>query len=261
MRLPPGAASCCALTFDFDAEEVWLGEDPANLDRPGVLSQGTYGARVAVPLILETLRRADVRATFFVPGRVVERHPQRVEAIVAAGHELAHHGHRHVSPTRLSAAEEADEFGRGLLALQRFQPVIQGYRSPSWDFSPNTLGILAANRIVYSSNLMDDIRPYRHPEVGVVELPVHWTLDDAPYFWFAADVWSKAIAAPETVAQIWEGELEGIHTLGGACILTMHPQVIGRPSRLPLLRRFIERVRAHDDIWLATCGEIAAAVD
>ncbi|HVA22038.1 MAG TPA: polysaccharide deacetylase [Candidatus Micrarchaeia archaeon] len=260
MRLPPGTASACAVTFDFDAEEVWLGEDPANADRPGVLSQGRYGARVAVPLILEELRRAEVLSTFFVPGRVAERHPERVEAIVAQGHELAHHGYRHVSPTRLSADQEADEFGRALAVLQRFQPVIRGYRSPSWDFSPHTLRILAAHRIVYSSNLMDDIRPYRHPDHPVVELPVHWTLDDAPHFWFAGDVWSKSISAPDRVAQIWEGELQGIRELGGACILTMHPQIIGRPSRLPLLGRFIARARASGDVWLATCADIAAAV-
>ena len=48
---PNGAKCAVLLTFDFDAEEVWIGEDPANADRPGVLSQGTYGAKVAVPLI------------------------------------------------------------------------------------------------------------------------------------------------------------------------------------------------------------------
>ncbi|HUY96969.1 MAG TPA: polysaccharide deacetylase [Verrucomicrobiae bacterium] len=249
-----------ALTFDFDAEEVWLGEDPANAERPGVLSQGIYGAKVAVPLILEELRRWDLRATFFVPGRVVERYPDRVEAIVAAGHELAHHGFSHVSPTRLGADQEAAEFHRALELLRRFQPQVHGYRSPSWDVSPHTLGLLAGAGMTYSSNFMDDIRPYRHPGTELVELPVQWTLDDAPHFWFAGDVWSKSIATPSHVAEIWEGEFDGIRQLGGCCILTMHPQIIGRPSRLPLLRRFIARVRACDDVLVAPCAEIAATV-
>src|SRR3954469_3780827 len=99
---PDGNRAAAAFTFDFDAEEVWIGEDPANADRPGALSQGTYGAKVAVPLILELLAAKGVTATFFVPGRVAERHPTRVEAIVAAGHELAHHGYTHTSPSSLS---------------------------------------------------------------------------------------------------------------------------------------------------------------
>ena len=46
---PAGASAAVAFTFDFDAESVWIGDDPANADRPGVLSMGTYGAKVAVP--------------------------------------------------------------------------------------------------------------------------------------------------------------------------------------------------------------------
>src|SRR3954466_531505 len=52
---PGGARGAVAFTFDFDAEEVWIGDDPENATRPGVLSQGTYGAKVAVPLLLELL--------------------------------------------------------------------------------------------------------------------------------------------------------------------------------------------------------------
>jgi len=93
---PGGARGAVAFTFDFDAEEVWLAEDPENANRPGVLSQGTYGAKVAVPLILELLERQGLRATFFVPGRVAERHPERVREMVAAGHEVGHHGYTHI---------------------------------------------------------------------------------------------------------------------------------------------------------------------
>ena len=71
-----GARSAFAVTVDFDAEEVWIGEHPDNARRPGVLSQGTYGAKVAVPLVLDVLARVGLRATFFVPGRVAERHPR-----------------------------------------------------------------------------------------------------------------------------------------------------------------------------------------
>ena len=58
-------------------------DDPENANRPGVLSQGTYGAKVAVPLILELLARHGLRQTFFIPGRVAERHPHRVQEILA----------------------------------------------------------------------------------------------------------------------------------------------------------------------------------
>jgi peptidoglycan-N-acetylglucosamine deacetylase len=254
-----GRARCAvAFTFDFDAEEVWLAH-PENVGRPGVLSQGTYGAKVAVPLLLELLARHDVRATFFVPGRVAERHGDRVREIVAAGHELGHHGYTHRGPSTLDGDEEERELVRAKRVLEGFGAEVAGYRSPSWDFSPRTLDLLARHGFRYSSNLMDDIRPYRH-ENGVVELPVQWLLDDAAHFWFASAYWTKAIATTEHVRVIWEEEILGIRDLGGACVFTMHPQVIGRPSRLRFLDRLIGFVRGHEDAWIATCAEIAASV-
>src|SRR3546814_7942796 len=60
---------------------LWLSRDASNWERPGTVSQGTYGAKVGVPKILELLRNEDLPATFFVPGWTAEFHPQRTEKI------------------------------------------------------------------------------------------------------------------------------------------------------------------------------------
>jgi len=255
---PAGTECAVAFTFDFDAEEVWLPGDPANAARPGLLSHGTYGAKVAVPLILDILARHIVPATFFVPGRVAERYPERVGEIAAAGHEIGHHGYTHISPTALTAAEEEEELLRGKEALERFVPTVRGYRSPSWEFTPHTLGLLEAHGFEYSSNLMDDIRPYLHADTSLVELPVHWILDDAAHFWFAEDDWTKKISTVDEVQTIWQAEFEGLRRLGGCCVFTMHPQFIGRPGRLPLLEAMIGLVRRTPGVWVARAHEIAA---
>src|SRR5947207_7631351 len=56
------------LTFDFDAETLWLARDPKTGDSPGVMSQGRYGAKVGVPRLLSLLRAEGVRATFISPA-------------------------------------------------------------------------------------------------------------------------------------------------------------------------------------------------
>jgi peptidoglycan-N-acetylglucosamine deacetylase len=107
---------------------------------------------------------------------------------------------------------------------------------------------------------MDDIRPYPHAG-GPVELPVQWLLDDAPYFWFSAGSdWTRTIAAPSHVREIWLAELDGVAGLGGCVVFTMHPQLIGRPHRLAFLDRLIADVHARGDLWIARCDEIAAEV-
>ncbi len=257
---PDGARCAAAFSFDFDAEEVWIADDPAAAQRSGMASQGTYAARVGVGLILEILARRRVLATFFVPGRVAERHAQRVREIVAAGHEIGHHGYTHTPPTRLSRDEEAAELARGVRVLESFGVEVAGYRSPSWELSAHTLALLREHGLCYSSNLMDDIRPYRHVGSSIVELPVQWILDDAAHFWFDAGSWDKKISTNAEVRSIWEEEFLGIRRLGGCCVFTLHPQIIGRPGRLALLDELIDFVQRHDDVWVATCGEIAGRV-
>ena len=179
---------------------------------------------------------------------------------MAAGHELAHHGYTHTSPSDLSPEEEDIELGKGLEVLRAFNAEVVGYRSPAWDFSAHTEDLLVRHGFAYSSNFMDDLRPYRREGSGLVEVPIQWTLDDAAHFWFDADSWNKTIATASAVREIWEGELRGYRKLGGAFVLTMHPEIIGRPYRLELLEGFLDHVLGHDDVWVATCRELAERV-
>ena len=118
MTWPNGAKCAVALTFDFDAESLWLANDPAYEDLPATLSIGRYGAKVGVPKILDLLRDEDIHATFFVPGWTVDNHTDKVEAVLAAGHEIAHHGYTHRAPDPSDPAMVEDELDRGLAALE-----------------------------------------------------------------------------------------------------------------------------------------------
>lgn len=252
---PP--TSPVSFTFDVDAEEVWLGEYPDSAQRPVTLSQGTYGPRVGVPQILRLLNEYRVTGSFFVPGRTAQRYPSTVEAILSAGHEVAHHGHTHRAPAILTYEEEVEEFTNSIAALREFGVEPHGYRAPSWDFSTHTLGLVEEYGFAYSSNFMADIRPYRHEDHDVIELPVHWNLDDAAHFWFSGYNWDKKIATNSEAGEIFEAEERGIAALGGCVIYTFHPQIIGRPGRLALLEATIIRVLSNPQLRVMTTEAIA----
>ena len=127
---PDGFGSAVSFTFDFDAEEVWIADDPANADRPGALSQGRYGAKVGVPRVLDLLEQHGIRATFFIPARNAERYPDRVRQIADAGHEIAHHGYTHSSPTEMSRDQEEEELTKGLSILREFSGEVVGTGRP-----------------------------------------------------------------------------------------------------------------------------------
>src|SRR5436190_22010491 len=85
----PHAKRCAVcLTFDFDAESLWLAKDAGNADRLATLSHGRYGAKVGVPKILKLLRKEGLKGTFFTPGWTIDAHTATVEMILANGHEL-----------------------------------------------------------------------------------------------------------------------------------------------------------------------------
>ncbi len=260
----PGGARCAVmLTFDFDSETNWLSRDPSNVKRPGTLSQGTYGANVGVPKILDLLREQGLHATFFVPGWVAEHRTARVEAIIADGHEIGHHGYLHkwVDPDK--PEEEEEEFTRGLDALKHkvgIKPV--GFRAPAGETSPNLLRLLADQDFLYDSTLMDDVNPYRHQlddgRPGPIELPWHWSLDDAPFLISSIKV-SRPIFTNEHILSIWQAEFRAIYRWGGLYNLIMHPQATGRPSRIDMLRQHIAYIRGYPGVWFATGEDVAKA--
>jgi peptidoglycan/xylan/chitin deacetylase (PgdA/CDA1 family) len=135
-----------------------------------------------------------------------------------------------------------------------------GYRAPAWQLSSATLGLLARHGFDYSSNMMDRLTPYLHPAIegrALVEIPVSWVLDDAPFFMFTGQ---RSIQAPGPVLQGWLTEFEGITEARGVTNFTFHPQIIGRPSRLACLRELMDHVRHTPRMWIATLGEISAQV-
>jgi len=130
-------ATVC-LTFDFDAISIWIG--PFGATSPSMISRGEFGA-IGVERILKLLAQRGVRATFFVTGHTAETYPESLRAIVAAGHEVGHHGYLHENPCALGSREREEQvLLRGLEALDKVagvRPV--GYRSPAWDNSPHTI--------------------------------------------------------------------------------------------------------------------------
>ncbi len=259
---PAGSRAAACFTFDVDAESAILAADPMAAGRRSVMSHQAYGPRTGVPRLLGILDRAGIRATFFVPGYTAERWPAVVRSIRDAGHEIGHHGYLHESVAALSPEAEEAVLIRGLTALDAVtgqRP--SGWRAPMWESSWSSAGLLVKHGFGYDSSLMDSDLPYLLT-VGaagrLVELPIHWSLDDwEPYVYLPDLSGSGAIASPADVVARWTLELDALVEAGGLFNLTNHPFVSGRPSRAAGLESLIQHARSIDGLWIATCDEIA----
>src|SRR5206468_2767736 len=103
----------------------------------------------------EILAKHDIKATFYVPGDTAERHTDALKQVIAEGHEIGHHGYLHLRSDAIDAVRQREEIERGLSALEdKLDVVPQGYRSPSWELTPETLALLHENGFSYDSSLM-----------------------------------------------------------------------------------------------------------
>ena len=190
-----------------------------------------------------------------------------VRDIVAAGHEVAHHGYLHERPTGLTDTEEAVALDRGLAALEEvagIRPV--GYRAPMWDLSWRSAALLDERGFQYDSSLMDADVPYELALTpgsarSIVEIPIQWALDDWEQYCYLPDIsGSGLLETPAKARELWQGEFEGLRAVGGCWVLTNHPFLSGRPSRARQLDELMGHVVGCADVWVSSLEEIARHV-
>tara|TARA_B000000565_G_scaffold181607_1_gene137806 strand:- start:81 stop:995 length:915 start_codon:yes stop_codon:yes gene_type:complete len=258
-RWKNNARVAVALSFDSDHETTTLRWGDGS---PGKLSQGEYGSRAAVPRIRRILRENKVSASFFVPAVVAKLHPDEQRNLVNEGHEIGIHGWIHEFNSTLPEADERElmlRAGDVLEEITGIRPV--GMRTPSWDFSQSTLSICKEMGLLYDSSLMADDEPYELLEdgepTGVIELPVEWIRDDAPYLMMDRATGLRPYTSPNSVLEIFKSEFDGAFKEGGLFLLTLHPHISGHRSRIVILEELIDYIKSFPDVWFATHAEIA----
>lgn len=255
---PGGAQVAVALSFDSDHETIPLRDAETS---PGKLSQGEYGSRVGARRILALLAEHGIPATFFMPAVSALLHPDEVRRYAAEGHEVGMHGWIHERIASVPPAGERELALRSADVLEQStgtRPV--GIRTPSWDFTSATLGIIRELGLTYDSSLMADDEPYEIVQdgepSGIVEIPVEWIRDDAVYFPMERYAALRPYTSPRSVLAIWIDEFEGAYADRGLFQLTMHPHVIGHRSRMVVLAGLIDHIASRQGVWFATHAQI-----
>ena len=258
---PEGNQCAVVLSFDVDAESGYVFRHPEEAARRlDEMEERRFGVRTGLPRILRLLERYRLPATFFVPGYTIEHHAAVVRTVVDAGHELGCHGNVHEAVHTLDEAAERRILREQLdIFQQAFGLRPAGYRSPSWSLNVRSPGLLKEFGFDYDSSLMGDDIPYfiDTPHGRLTEVPVQWLLDDAPFYRHVYGA-TNAIAEPDRVIGQWIQEFRGMYRENGCFVLTMHPYISGRASRVDGLERLIRAIRAEPGVWFATAQQVAA---
>jgi peptidoglycan/xylan/chitin deacetylase (PgdA/CDA1 family) len=253
---PNGAKVAVALSFDLDNAAPALARGNLTL---WTLSQGEYGGIDGLPRVLNLMDKHNIPATFFVPAVSDILQPTMIPSILAKNrHEIGAHGWIHEDLAQLpSEAEEKRLLDQSIQYLTKAigkKPV--GFRSPGATFSQHSVRLLKEAGFLYESTLMSSDDAYElnidGKPSGLIELPIEWILDDAPYF-----TRQGTLPSPELIFEVYKDEFDVAYDEGGLFVLTMHPHIIGHRSRISRLDKLITYIKTKPGVWFATQEQIA----
>lgn len=260
LRWPNGIRLPIALTFEHQSGE---GAPLLPGDRPNYMVGGAmqYGARTGIWNILELLDKLSVTASFFVCGSTAEKYPDAIRAAHKAGHEIAGMSYSFERVRTASAEREQAMVRKTAKVLDDICGAkIKGWRCPDYRVSAQTLDILAAEGFDWDSSLLNDDLPclFDCGARRLVELPFTTSTADKTFIGYPYPM----RGGPDGLADVWSSEFDVLYRESAAAprflILSIQTWATGRPAILRVLRRFIERVSAHNDVQFARCGQVAA---
>lgn len=249
---PDGHRIAVNFTADFDAMLLRRLLNEPLMQR----AKGEFGGRTGIWRLLELFGRRGIKATIFMPGRIAELYPDAIRATADAGHEVADHMWEHQVP-KDSEVERAHLL-RAADAIEK----LSGKR-PVGTRSWHTPKLLNELGYIYNSHLAADTLPYytsAHGGHTILNLPFHWSVDDAMYFsfaWLNTDSSAQRITDPDRVLEIWWSAFLQQYEAGGYFNICLHPFVSGHAMRISMLDELIDRMSDLPGVWFPTCEDVA----
>ncbi|MBM3808355.1 MAG: chitin deacetylase [Acidimicrobiia bacterium] len=214
-----------------------------------------YGSRVGIWRLIRLCEERRVPATVFAAALALERNVAVAEAVVRNGWDVAAHGWRWIAHTDLDEDTERDHIARAYASILR----LTGQAPEGWycRYAPsaNTRRLVVEHGgFTYDSDAYNDELPYwvRVGERAHLVVPYSLTTNDA-----------KLVGGPLVTGRAFGDMLiDTAHELLGEqrtrmMSVGLHARITGHPGRLVGLRRFLDHVQGHPDVWLCRRRDLA----
>jgi len=251
----------CVLHGD-SASEAFLSEMVGAAPREGVRHMSMesiyeYGSRVGVWRLKKLFDRYRVPVTVFAVGMAVERYPDPVQALHAAGHEICSHGYRWIDYQYVDEATEREHLHKAIAAIT----TATGERPLGWytgRTSPNTRALVVEEGgFLYDSDDYSDELPFWDTRHGEPQLVIPYTLDVNDMRFATAQGFNSG----SQFLQYLKDSFDVLYAEGAKSPKMMsvglHCRLSGRPGRFAALEQFLRYVRSHDDVWICRRIDIA----
>lgn len=213
-----------------------------------------YGARAGFWRLHRLFTERALPVTVFGVAMALERNPAAVEAMLAAGWEIASHGYRWIDYQHVDEATERDHLNKAIEIHER----VTGERPRGWYLgrcSPNSHRLVVEEGgFRYNADSYADDLPYWDHSHGTPQLIVPYTLD-ANDMRFATP---QGFNSGQQFFDYLKDSFDVLHAEGGRMMsVGLHCRLAGRPGRAASLARFLDYVQAQSQVWVATRLDIA----
>lgn len=216
-----------------------------------------YGSRAGVWRVLRLFEERGLPLTAFAVARALQANPAIARALVDAGHEVAGHGLRWISYQDIDEDTERAHLREAVRILTEAtgQAPLGWYTGRD---SPRTRRLVVEHGgFLYDCDSYADDLPFWVDVGGTPQLVLPYTLDTndmrfatpqgfnsgeqfLAYCRDAFDVlWAEGATAPKMLS------------------IGLHARIVGRPGRVAALRRLVDHIAGHDDVWICRRVDIA----
>ena len=253
-------AENCILNGDKDSEvflsEI-IGAQPIKGRNINMESIYEYGSKSGFWRLHRLFQEKKIPITIFGVGMALEKNPEVCKAINDAGYEVASHGWRWIDYQNIKKLEEKKHMQKAILIHKK----IFGERPLGWytgRCSPNTRELVFEDGgFLYDSDSYSDDLPYWENRGKKKQLIIPYTLDNNDMRFATNQGFNTGDHFFTYLKDSFDTLYEEGKTNPKMMSVGLHCRLIGRPGRIQSLKKFLDYVLKHEDVWICKRIDIA----
>ena len=253
-------AENCVLHGDKHSEvflsEI-IGAQPVKGRHINMESLYEYGSRSGFWRLHKLFQKKKIPITIFGVGMALEKNPEICKAIKDANYEVASHGWRWIDYQSVKKSEEKKHMK---LVIKKIKEIF-GERPLGWytgRCSPNTRDLVFdEGGFLYDSDSYSDDLPYWEIRKKKKQLIIPYTLDNNDMRFVSNQGFNTGDHFFTYLKDSFDALYEEGKTNPKMMSVGLHCRLVGRPGRIQSLKRFLEYVLSHEDVWICKRIDIA----
>ena len=253
-------AENCVLNGDKQSEvflsEI-IGAQPIKGRHINMESLYEYGSRRGFWRIHKLFQEKKIPITIFGVGMALEKNPEICKAIKNSDYEVASHGWRWIDYQNIKKSEEKKHMK---LAIQAHKKIF-GERPQGWytgRCSPNTRDLVFEDGgFLYDSDSYSDDLPYWEVRNKKKQLIIPYTLDNNDMRFATNQGFNTGDHFFTYLKDSFDALYEEGKTNPKMMSVGLHCRLIGKPGRIQSLKKFLDYITKHEDVWICKRIDIA----